>query len=80
MNSHVDILIRDSYLQTRRNESVLLWDSGVDDVARILMFGTMANMDLLKEHNHWFIDGTFQAAPNLFFHVFIMHALVDGSA
>ncbi|VDO81064.1 unnamed protein product [Soboliphyme baturini] len=40
----------------------------------------MANLDLLQEHAHWFIAGTFKVAPPLIFQVFSIHVLVDGSA
>ncbi|VDP50696.1 unnamed protein product [Soboliphyme baturini] len=51
-----------------------------DDDHQSLIFATMANLNLLQEHSHWFIDGTFKVAPALFFQIFFIHALVDGSA
>ena len=44
------------------------------------MFGTMSNLNLLQLHDHWFIDGTFKVSPNVFYQVFTIHALIDGSA
>ena len=44
------------------------------------MFGTMANLNLLQQHDHWLIDGTFKVAPTIFCQVFTIHALIDGSA
>jgi hypothetical protein len=44
------------------------------------MFGTQANLDILEQHRHWFIDGTFKVSPQLFLQVFTIHALVDKSA
>lgn len=66
VNSLADITIPDPLKQTTRNEDFVLCDSGEDDAKRILMFGTMANLDLLQQHDHWFIDGTFKVAPTIF--------------
>lgn len=80
VNSLADIVIPDSLKQTTRNEDFLLWDSGDDDEKRILMFGTLANLELLQQHHHWFIDGTFKVAPTIYYQVFTIHALIDASA
>jgi hypothetical protein len=34
----------------------------------------------LQQHDHWFIDGTFAVAPELFYQVYTIHVLVDNSA
>ena len=57
-----------------------MFDSGADDDRRILMFGTMKNLQSLEEHSNWFIDGTFKVSPDLFVQVFTIHALIDNSA
>lgn len=80
VNSLSDIQIPNSLKQTLRHEDFLLWDTGADDSKRILMFGTSSNFDILQEHVHWFIDGTFKVAPNIFLQVFTIHALIDASA
>ena len=53
---------------------------GAEDEARVLMFGTTGNRNLLQQYDHWFIDGTFKVAPVLFAHLFTIHALIDNSA
>lgn len=80
VNSIGDIDIPNSLKKTLRDEEFLLWDSGADDPKRVLMFGTSSNIDILQEHDHWFIDGTFKVAPTVFLQVFTIHALIDGSA
>ena len=57
-----------------------MWDSGAEDVRRIPMFGTEVNLTTLSQHRHWFMDGTFKVAPEMFLQVFTIHALVDKSA
>ena len=75
-----EIVIPDALISTMRNSNFILWDSGEDDVNRILMFGTEENLVILEQHRHWFMDGTFKVAPEMFFQVFTIHALVDKSA
>jgi hypothetical protein len=65
---------------TLRESPFLLWDSGALDPNRILMFGSHENLDALQIHSHWFIDGTFTVAPELFMQVFTIHGLVDNQA
>jgi len=57
-----------------------MWDSGPQDANRIIMFGTEENLNILEEHRHWFMDGTFKVASRMFLHIFTIHALVDNSA
>ena len=80
VNSLADIVVPDILKHTTRNKDFLLWDSGADDVSRILMFSTLSNLDLLQQHDHWFIDGTFKVSPTIFFQLFTIHALIDASA
>ena len=75
-----DISIPESLQKSTRDTNFLLWDSGADDDARILMFGTTENLTLLQENDHWFIDGTFKVAPTLFTQLFTVHALINNSA
>ena len=75
-----DISIPESLQKSTRDTNFLLWDSGADDDARILMFGTTENLTLLQENDHWFIDVTFKVAPTLFTQLFTIHALINNSA
>ncbi|CAK1591269.1 unnamed protein product [Parnassius mnemosyne] len=75
--SVADINIPVALQVTSRNLNFLLWDSGQNDPHRIFMFGTEENLEVLEEHRHWHVDGTFKVAPQLFLQVFTIHALVD---
>jgi hypothetical protein len=57
-----------------------LYDSGSNNKNRILIFGTRNNLDLLKEFTHWSVDGTFKACPEVFYQLFVIHALIDSKA
>ncbi|CAG4997174.1 unnamed protein product [Parnassius apollo] len=75
--SVADINIPVALQVTSRNLNFLLWDSGQNDLHRIFMFGTKENFEVLEEHRHWHVDGTFKVAPQLFLQVFTIHELVD---
>ncbi|KAL3886733.1 hypothetical protein ACJMK2_026711 [Sinanodonta woodiana] len=52
----------------------------MNDEERILMLGTTENINRLQSSEHWFVDGTFKVAPELFYQVFTIHALIDSKA
>lgn len=56
----------------------LLYDSGVGDINRIIIFGTDQCLDLLRQSDHWFGDGTFSVSPLIFFQVYTIHAVHHG--
>jgi len=55
----------------------MILDSGEEDTNRIFTFGTSANLELLEQYPHWFMDGMFKVAPEVFLQVFNIHALID---
>lgn len=57
----------------------LLHDSGRDDPQRILVFGSEAMLERLSAAQHWFADGTFKPAPNIFFQLYTLHFLQEGA-
>ena len=59
-------------------EKFMYYDSGPQDEKRIIVFATLPAIDLLEQSEDWFCDGTFSTAPNVFFQVYTIHALVDG--
>lgn len=75
-----DIVIPDTLKITTRNQNFLLWDSGNNDPNRMFMFGTEENLNILQQHGHWFVDGTFKVSPEIFYQVFTVHGLVDNRA
>lgn len=74
-----DINIPVALQNTSRNMNFVLWDSGAGDPNRIFMFGTEGNLDILQQNRHWFVDGTFKVAPELFMQVFTIHALIENT-
>ena len=71
--------IPEEYTVTHRDEPFLLYDSGIDSPARILVFSTETNLRALTTTGHWFADGTFKTAPELFYQIYTIHALVDNN-
>lgn len=64
-------------LKFRENrEKFLLFDSGEDDVNRILIFGTESNLDDLVRYKDWACDGTFKCCPDIYFQLFTLHIMV----
>jgi hypothetical protein len=75
-----EIQIPEQLKVTTRAETFLFWDSGADNPQRLFVFCTEANIDALEHNRHWFMDGTFKVAPELFVQLFTIHALVDNRA
>lgn len=70
-----EITIIEPYTFTLNNKPFLLYDSGSDDVNRILLFSTEENLKILSDQYHWFIDGTFKSSPQLFTQLLTIHAI-----
>jgi hypothetical protein len=62
--------------QTSNGERFLIFDSGVDDLERIFIFGTVQALQLLANSEDWFGDGTFKVCPEVFFQLYTIHAKV----
>ena len=62
---------------TSTGEQFMLYDSGVGDQNRMLLFAGSNAVELLKQSRHWFADGTFKVSPTIFFPVYTMHALLN---
>ena len=72
----VEVLeIPEMFKFTNKGERFLLFDSGAVSGYRVIIFGTNANVELLNSSNIWIADGTFKAAPSLFYHLYVIHAL-----
>ena len=71
--------IPEEYKSLADGEKFLLYNSGCDDPNRILIFGTERTLNLIKDSQHWFMDGTFKVVPELFFQLYTVQALVTGS-
>ena len=62
---------------THDGSQFLLWDSGENDVERIVMFATQENLQRLHASQTWLGDGTFKVAPRVFFQLYTVHAVVN---
>lgn len=77
-NDRATIELPDVYKKLPNGENFLLFDSGVGDINRILIFGTAKTSSLLAQSPNWFMDGTFAIVPELFFQLYTVHALIAG--
>ena len=56
-----------------------LFDSGVMDPERILIFGDRDNVHALQVHNSlWLCDGTFKICPMQFYQLYTIHIQIGG--
>eukprot|EP00397_Hematodinium_sp_SG-2012_P045694 GEMP01051415.1.p1 GENE.GEMP01051415.1~~GEMP01051415.1.p1 ORF type:complete len:234 (+),score=37.45 GEMP01051415.1:41-742(+) len=58
----------------------VLWDSGLGDVQRIIIFGTEESASWLQSSEHWLADGCFAVSPDVFLQLYSVHAIVEGCA
>ena len=54
----------------------MLYDSG-PTMDRIIILGTQKNLEVLKNSQNWFSDGTFKSCPKLFSQLYTIHAQVE---
>ena len=73
-----DVEIPSKFKVTISNESFLLYDSGVGDNNRILIFSTPKMLSILRDCNSWYADGTFKIGPKHLFQLYTIHAERDG--
>jgi len=65
------------YQVTANNDQFLLFDSGVDDENRMLIFASNQAIQLLAISEDWFGDGTFKVCPDIFFQLYTIHARIN---
>ncbi len=63
---------------TTNGDRFLLFDSGAGDANRLIMFGTDQALNLLRQSDHWFGDGTFSVSPAIFYQVYTIHSMCNG--
>ena len=56
----------------------MLFDSGIGDVERLMVFGTTQMLSLFRDSNSWFAHGTFKVVPSQFFQLYTLHCEKDG--
>ena len=69
--------IPEQFRLTLDGENFLLFDSGNSGIYddRIILFSTERNLNLLKNSEHWFSDGTFSSCPNIFYQFYTIHSV-----
>ena len=73
-----DIPVRPNNYQIKnRGNRFLLFDSGVGDVNRLIIFATNDALRLFATNPHWFMNGTFKVCPEIFFQTYTIHALIN---
>lgn len=70
------LIIPESLCSTFTGDNFILYDSGLGDENRVIIFGTKESLTWLKDNRHWLADGTFKTAPSIFFQIFTIHALI----
>ena len=64
-----DFIIPEVLRKSLRGEQIYFDDSGQDDPHRIVIYATPSNIELLRTNQEWFVDGTFDIAPTVFYQV-----------
>ena len=73
-----DFDIPEDYQQIKigeREHQFLLYDSGIGDSERILIFGTMDGIRTLEKSETWATDGMFKSCPEIFFQFLNVHVV-----
>lgn len=73
-----ELEIIDPYNKTLEGERFLLYDSGVEDEDRLIIYATDDDLRRLCASEVVYCDGTFKCAPRLFKQLFTIHAVVFG--
>ena len=58
------------YQTTAAGERFLIFDSGVGDQDRIFIFASEIGLQILRESEHWYADGTFKVCPEIFYQLY----------
>ena len=74
LQDRATVVIPQEYASLPPGENFLLYDSGVGDENRILVFGTKRSMALLQAAENVYMDGTFKIVPELYCQLYKIHA------
>ncbi|QQP42000.1 Putative LOC100898192, partial [Caligus rogercresseyi] len=61
-------------------EEFLLFDSGMEDPNRLLIFGTQDGLKDLETNGNWACDGTFRSSPNIYYQMFTLHVIINNTS
>ena len=53
-------------------------EESIDGERKLIIFGTVESIEVLKQNKAWFMDGTFDASPNEFHQLYSIHCLMNG--
>lgn len=67
-----ELIVEGRYLNTLKGETFMLYDSG-NGSKRIIIFSTHTNLSFLSYCDEWYMDGTFDVAPSLFYQLYTVH-------
>ena len=73
-------VLPERYQVTKAWEQFLIFDSGVGNNERILIFASQQGIHFLSNNNHWFMDETFKLCPEIFYRTHTIHALNNNQA
>lgn len=73
-----ELVIPADFKITFTAKQFLLHDDGPDSENRMLIFSTADNLQLLRENNEWFVDGTFKTCPPLYEQLYTVHIRKHG--
>lgn len=76
--SRVDIVIPDNLRTTFSGSNFIFFDSGEEDIDRIIILASEENISYLNTSKLWCIDGTFDISPSLFRQLFTINVLLSG--
>ena len=54
-------------------EPFLIYDKGVGDQEQVFIFTSEIGLQLLREFEHWYADGTFKVCPEIFYQLYTIH-------
>ena len=71
--TRIGYVIPEEFACLQNGERFLLYDSGMEDENRMLIFGTIAGLHDLERHTNWACDGTFKVCPETFYQLYTLH-------
>ena len=72
--SAAEMIIPDKYRITLKSELFLIYDSGIGDSNRMLIYSAPKMLSLLQESQSWYADDPFKVVLKQFFQLYTIHA------
>ena len=73
--SRAEVTLTGDWANTLGGESFVLGESGAED--KIILLGTQSNLHHLAEAEYFYVDGTFETCPRLFYQIFTIHITME---